>query len=323
MPFKRLMITVSSLLFSLGLLIPGIASAEPVRLQVVTSFTVLADITRAIGGDSVEVTSIVGANSDAHVYRARPADAKKITSADILIINGLGFEGWLERLVQSSGFAGDLVVMTDAIEPLERVESTKESSVKAQLFGHNHDGDDPHAWHSLTNGMHYARLIAASLIQADPQREERYRSALDRFIQRAERVNDELHRLVEQLPADGRRVITSHDAFQYLGLEYGFEFVAPQGVSTESEPSARDVALLIRQIRTENIAAVFIENVSDDRLMRQIASETGAAIGGVLYSGALSEETGPAPTYLKMMEHNVTTLVQALAGDAGTTVSRQ
>jgi zinc/manganese transport system substrate-binding protein len=283
-------------------------------VNLVASFTVLADIAREVGGDYVEITSIVGVNSDTHVYRAHPADAKKIVHADILVMNGLGFEGWLERLVQSSGFDGVQLIVSDGIESIHHEEhDAPEPSAKEKLFGGHSHVEDPHAWHSLHNGMHYAQQIAQALTSIDPDHADYYQQRLDDFLMRAEQLDDQLRQMVATLPEGRRRVITSHDAFSYLGAEYNLEFISPQNVSTESEASARDVADLIRQIREEGIVAVFLENISDDRLMQQIANETGTTIGGTLYSGALSDEDGPASTYLDMMRYNVTTLVEALS----------
>ncbi|TCS41594.1 metal ABC transporter substrate-binding protein [Reinekea marinisedimentorum] len=294
----------------------GAANADNTekKIELVASFTVLADIAEEIGGEYVEVSSIVGINSDTHVYRARPADARKVVHADILVMNGLGFEGWLERLVQSSGFQGQKIVVTDGLTVIHHDEDESEEGDHFELGGHNHD-DDPHAWHSLDNGIAYATAIADGLKKAVPEHQAYFQQRLASFTEQAEQLDVELKQMISSLPENNRRVITSHDAFSYLGEAYGLEFISPQNVSTESEASARDVAMLIRQIREQNIAAVFLENISDDRLMKQIAQETGATIGGTLYSGALSDENGPAPTYLDMMRHNVTTLVQALSQD--------
>lgn len=305
----------ASLLLLLSLFTAAPVYAED-KVNLVASFTVLADIAREVGGEHVQVTSIVGVNSDAHVYRAHPADAKKIVYADVLVINGLGFEGWLERLVESSGFNGVQVVATDGIDSIHHDEhETPVLSAKDQLLGVHSHADDPHAWHSLHNGMHYARQIAQALVSVDAEHADYYQQRLQVFLTKAEQLDAQLKQMVAALPEGRRRVITSHDAFSYLGEEYQLEFISPQNVSTESEASARDVANLIRQIRQQGIVAVFLENITDDRLMHQIANETNASIGGTLYSGALSDNSGPAATYLDMMQHNVTTLVKALSAD--------
>lgn len=308
---RQLILTL--MFFVIAALAPvSLAAGETKPVNVVASFTVLADIASQIGGDYVEVTSIVGVNGDAHVYRARPADAKKIVNADLLVINGLGFEGWLERLVQSSGFKGQKVVATDGLDALSSTEK-QTSNARKLVFGDHSHVNDPHAWHSLKNGVYYAQSVTGGLIAVDPKHADYFTAQLNQFKAKAERLDSQLKQMISTLPEQNRRVITTHDAFAYLGKEYGLEFISPQNVSTESEASARDVALLIREIREQNINAVFLENISDDRLMNQIAEETGAKIGGTLYSGALSDQSGPASTYLGMVEHNITTLVEALS----------
>ena len=290
----------------------SVSFADDERVKVVASFSILADIAEQVGGERVEVTSIVGVNGDTHVYRARPMDAKQITYADLLVINGLGFEGWIERLESSARFNGIKVVATDDIRLLR---DNRERSVQVMPMGHIHQHGtiDPHAWHSLQNGMQYAKAIAQGLMTADPEHQDYYQQRLDDFLVRAEQLDQELHALVAQLPPERLRVITSHDAFAYLAVDYGFQFISVQGVSTESEVAAGDLSRLIREVRNTEAAAIFLENISDPRLMNQVAKETGASIGGTLYSGSLSEADGPAASYLELMRHNVTTLVAALS----------
>ncbi len=287
--------------------ISSVGSADE-RVKVVASFSILGDLVQQIGGDYVELVTLVGPDSDAHVYRARPIDAKKISDADIIVVNGLGFEGWFDRLLQSSGFDGQKIVVTDHI-PVKH--SAEESDHEHDT--HSHSDMDPHAWHNIENVKQYVRAITQGLISADPEHAQRYEINRAAYIERLRLLDTEIIGLVTQVPSASRRVITNHDAFGYLAEAYDFEFYAPQGVSTESEASARDVAALITQIREHNIKAVFLENIADDRLMSQIARETQVAIGGKLYSGALSAVDGPASTYIDMMRHNVQTLVGALS----------
>ncbi|MDO7645501.1 MAG: metal ABC transporter substrate-binding protein [Reinekea forsetii] len=293
----------SFILLLMGLTLPLFSVAAD-KIKVVATFSVLADMVEQIAGDAIELTTLVGLNSDAHVYQIRPIDAKHVSEADLLVTNGLGFEGWLGRLEQSSGFKGRKLVASDGIEAIHH-------EGHADHADHG-DGDlDPHAWHSLSNGRQYVSNIAQALIDVDPAHADHYQRNLVRYLAEIDALDLELSGRVAAIPEGQRRVITSHDAFAYLAQAYGFEFFSPQRISTEAQPSARDIAQLIRQIREQGIGALFIENISDDRLMQQIASETDVKLGGKLYSGALSGANEPASTYLAMMRHNVTLLLAA------------
>lgn len=312
---------------------------EPI--SVVASFSVLGDMVEQIGGERVEVRSLVGPDSDAHVFQPTPQDARLINDAQLLIVNGLGFEGWMDRLIEASGYQGPIAVATKEVTPLEigeehdhehgeehaeHIEEHGEAHAEHEEHaehqdhaGHEHHADhdhgdvDPHAWQSLANAKLYVATIAEALTETDPAGAESYAARRDAYLTEIAELEAEIGEIVESVPEDRRIVVTSHDAFAYFGRDYGFEFVSPQGVSTESEASAADVADLIRQIREHKISAVFVENISDERLLRQIADETDAVIGGTLYPGALSGPDGPAPTYLGMMRHNIRTLATALA----------
>jgi zinc/manganese transport system substrate-binding protein len=265
------------------------------RLNIVTSFSILGDFAKNVGGDRVEVATLVGANGDVHVYAPAPADAKKIAEAKLVIINGLGLEGWLPRLVQSSGSKAKIVTATDGIAP--------------RVLGM---ADDPHAWQSVANAKVYVANIRDALVAADPADEAVFRANADGYLARLDGFDHEVRAAMAQIPPDHRKVISTHDAFGYFGAAYGVEFVAPLGVSTDSEPSARDIAGIITQIRTAKIPAVFLENITDPRLMQRIAAETGARVGGTLYSDSLTGEKGEAPTYIDMVRHNIKALTDAL-----------
>ena len=285
----------------LSLAAPATAqSREPI--PVVATFSILGDMVKRIGGEHVDVTTLVGPDGDTHVYRPTPADARAVGEARIFVANGLQFEGWLDRLIDASDFRGVRVTATDGIEP-----------IAGGHAAHDHGAFDPHAWQSLRNAVVYVDNIAAALAGADPGNAGAFRRNRDAYVDELEALDSEIRTIVARLPAGGRTVVASHDAFRYFGRDYGLAFVAPQGPSTDSEASARDVARLVRQIRDRGIRAVFIDNVADPRLLERIADETGAAIGGSLYSGALSGPDGPAPTYLDMMRHNAMTLARALA----------
>jgi zinc/manganese transport system substrate-binding protein len=286
------------------LLLGGGGARAADKIKVAASFSVLGDMVRQIGGDRVEVTTFVGPNGDAHVYEPTPGDAKTLAASAVLVINGLGLEGWMTRLQKSSGFKGKVVTATTGIKTRQMEEEEKGKTRKIT---------DPHAWQSLANGKIYVTNIRDGLIAADPAGKDTYQANAERFLAAIDQEDMDVKAAIGRLPPARRKIITTHDAFGYFGATYGMEFIAPEGVSTESEASAKDVAKIIRQIKVQKIPAVFLENVTDSRLLDQIARETGARVGGTLYSDALSEPTGPAGTYLDMFKHNVAKLTEALS----------
>lgn len=277
------------------------------KINVVASFSILGDFVRSVGSERVAVTTLVGPNGDAHVYTPTPADAKTITSAKLVFVNGLGFEGWLPRLVKSAGGKATIVTATQGIKPRESEEGGHDHGGK-----HDHGHDDPHAWQSVTNAKLYIANIRDALVNVDPAGADAYKANAEKYLGELAKLEDDVKAAVAGIPAEKRKVISTHDAFGYFSSAYGIQFVAPQGVSTESEASAKDVARIITQIRKAKIPAVFLENVSDPRLIRRIAAETGAKIGGTLYSDSLTAENGDAPTYIAMVRHNIKTLAGAL-----------
>jgi zinc/manganese transport system substrate-binding protein len=266
------------------------------KIQIVASFSILGDFAKNVGGDRVNVTTLVGPDSDVHVYTPAPADAKKIADAKLVIINGLGLEGWLPRLVQSSGSKAAIVTATNGVAPRKLGSDA-----------------DPHAWQSVVNAKIYVVNIRNALIAADPAGAAAYRANADAYLTKLDTLDREVREAAAQIAEVRRKVISTHEAFGYFAAAYGIAFIAPQGVSTESEPSARDIAAIITQIRASKIPAVFLENISDPRLMRRISAETGARIGGTLYSDSLTPENGDAPTYIDMVRHNIKALTSALA----------
>ena len=271
------------------------ASAQE-RLKVVASFSILGDLVRNVGGTSVSVTTLVGPDSDAHVYSPTPADAKKLADARLIFINGLGFEGWLPRLVKSAGSKAAVVTATSGIAPLKLGSDA-----------------DPHAWQSVANAKIYVGNIRDALAAADPASAAAFRANAETYLAKLDALDREVREAVARIPEGHRKVISTHAAFGYFAAAYGVEFIAPVGVSTESEPSARDIAGIITQIRVAKIPAVFLENVSDARLIRRISAETGARVGGTLYSDSLTAEKGDSPTYIDMVRHNIKALTGALA----------
>jgi zinc/manganese transport system substrate-binding protein len=259
---------------------------------------------RQVGGDRVEVITLVGPDGDAHVYEPTPADARNLAGAAILFVNGLGFEGWMDRLEKSSGFKGKTIVASTGVKPRTMIE---EEGGKPETV------TDPHAWQSLANGKLYVANIRDGLVAIDPDGKSVYEANATKYLAAIAKEETDVTAALAGLPKERRKIITSHDAFGYFGAAYGLEVIAPEGVSTDSEASAQDVAKIIRQIKAEKVPAVFMENITDHRLLDQIARETGAKIGGELYTDALSGPDGPAPTYLDMFRHNVGTLTAALS----------
>lgn len=299
---------VSLLLGTLALAMPVYVQAQaPEKLKVVATFSILGDLVRNVGGDRIEVATLVGPDGDAHVYSPTPADGRRLTEAKVVVANGLKFEGWIDRLVKSSGTKAAKVEAAKGIKPLKGEE---------EGHGHGHDhhgGFDPHAWQSIANAKIYVANIRDALIAADAAGKTAYEANAAEYLKKLDGLEAEVKSLVAGIPADRRRIITSHDAFRYFENAYGIEFISPQGVSTDAEASAKDVARIIQQIKREKIKAVFVENVSDARLMERIAQETGAKIGSRLYSDALSGSNGPAGTYIDMMRHNIKAFSTALS----------
>lgn len=366
MPFNNIRLKSALAALTLSLSVPALLHAdEPTR--VVASFSVLGDMVERIGGEHVDLTTLVGPEGDAHVYQPTPTAARDVAAAEVLIVNGLEFEGWLDRLAEAASFDGTLIVATAGIEPIAFGEDDHddhddhdddhddhedkdhdehghddhdghdgheehdehadhgdheehadhdnhaEHEGHDDHHGHAHGAFDPHAWQSLQNAIVYVDNITAALAQADPENAADFYKNRAAYVAEIEALDAEIKVTLGALPEDKRTVVTSHDAFGYFAQAYDLEFLAPQGLSTESEPSAADVAEMITQIREKGISAVFVETITDNRLLTQIANETGAAIGGTLYSDALSGEDGPASTYLDMMRHNS----QAIAGALG------
>jgi zinc/manganese transport system substrate-binding protein len=282
-------------LVGLALVVTAFPVRAAGRLEVVASFSIIGDFVKNVGGDRVDVTTLVGPNGDVHVYTPTPADAKKIADARLVIINGLGLEGWLPRLIQASGSKAPIITATKGVAPL-RLGSDA----------------DPHAWQSVANAKVYVANIRDALAAADPADAEVFLANARRYQAELDALEAEVRAAVEKIPPARRKVISTHNAFGYFAAAYGVEFVAPEGVSTETEPSARDVGAIISQIKSAKIPAVFLENISDPRLVSQIAAETGAKVGGTLFSDALTDEKGVCPTYIAMVRHNIKALTSAL-----------
>lgn len=305
------------------------AGAEP--LEVVASFSIIGDFAGAVGGDRIRLTTLVGPNGDAHVYEPRPADAAATARARVVLVNGLRFEGFLDRLIEASGTTATVVEVSKGAHILPadgKADDHHADEDKAEEHhhdgsgdddghahaGHDHGAYDPHAWQSVDNAERYIRNIAEAFCLTDRDGCAAYQENAAAYIEQLEELDAEIKSAIAGLAKDRRTIITSHDAFGYFEHEYGLHFLAPKGLSTEADASAADIAALIRQVREERAAAIFVENITNPRLVEQISAETGLKPGGALYSDALSDQDGPAATYLDMMRHNLTTITSAIAG---------
>ncbi len=298
-----------------------LGSALPVYaktpIEVVTSFSILADMVKTVGADQVNVVSLVPTDGNSHEVELTPQDIKKVSSPDtkLLFVNGLGLDSWTDRLLASSGFKGKVIVASDGVK-VRKLEEESGHDEHDHETGHEHDehdhGDiDPHAWQDLANGQVYVRNIAQALSQADPENATLYTGNAQDYIKQMQALDEQVRKAMSDIPAERRKIVTTHDAFGYFADAYGLEVIAPLGISTSAEPSAKAISSVIRQIKEQQIPAVFLENVKNNKLQDQIAKETGAKVGGMLYSDALSQ-TGEAASYLGMMRNNSRVIAEAI-----------
>lgn len=300
------------------------AFAEP--LKAVATFSIIADFAKNVGGERVDITTLVGPDGDAHVYEPKPADAVAMANADVVLVNGLHFEGFLQRLVEASATRAAIVELTKGVKPLESSEEEEGHHDHADHDeqedhaghegheGHDHGPLDPHAFQSIANARIYVKNIVDAFCAADAEGCATYQANAEAYTAKLDALEGEVKAAIASIPENKRVVITSHDAFGYFAHEYGLTFLAPQGISTEAEPSAADVAKLVEQIRHDKAAAIFVENITNPKLVGQIASETGIKVGGTLYSDSLSSADGPAATYIDMMRNNITEIKGAILG---------
>ena len=282
---------------ALALAFPLFAAAEP--LPVVASFSVLGDWVREVGGSRVAVHVLVGAGEDTHMFQPAPAAVRRVTAAQLVVMNGLGFEGWMPRLAQAAGYKGELLVAMEGIAPVRKGSAS-----------------DPHAWLSVGNAIHAVRRIADGLCAADAEGCADYRARAAAYTTRLQALDAEIRAAWAAVPENERQALAPHDNFAYYARDYGVRVWGVQGADGESEPSAREVAALVRRVREDGIRALLVEPMESSHLVEQLARETGQHINGVLYAEALSPEDGPAASYEAMMRHNTRTLVDAVRGVA-------
>jgi len=285
--------------------VAAVAQAQAAKIPVVATFTILGDFVRQVGGDRVDVVTLVGPNGDVHAFAPSPADSSKLAAAKLIVENGLNLEGWISRLAKASAAKAPVVVAAKGVTPRKADDGDD--------HGHAHGGSDPHAWQNVANAKIYVANIRDGLIAIDPAGRADYEARAKAYIGQLDALDAEVRAAIGKIPPDRRRIVTTHDALGYFGQAYGMRLATAEGLSTETQPSAKDVAKIIRQIRKDKFPAVFLENVTDPRLMDQIARETGAKIGGMLYADSLSGADGPAGTYIAMVRHNISELTKALA----------
>ena len=339
--------SLTALVLGAFALAPAHAFADP--LKVVASFTIIADFAQQVGGDRIALTSLVGPNGDPHVYEPKPSDAVAMAKADVVLVNGLAFEGYLDRLVEASGTKAPIVSLSDGIDVIASSEAddhdhgaedhddhddeAHDDHADAEHDDHDHAADehdhedddhaeeghhhgdfDPHAWLSVTNAKVYVHNIEHAFCQIDAEGCPVYEANAEAYLEKLDALDAEIHAKVDALPADRRTIVTSHAAFAYFARDYGLTFLAPQGLSTDTEASAASVAGLITHLREDNVAALFTEVLSDPRVIEQIGAESGTAVKGALYTGALSKPDGPAPTYIDLMRYDIDAISNAILG---------
>lgn len=313
------------------LLSAAYSSASADNLKVVASFSIISDFAKNVGGDKIDLTTLVGPDGDAHVYEPKPSDAAAVAKADVVLINGLNFEGFLPRLVEASATKAPIVELTKGIKPLkseeeehghaegeahkaEGAEHKHEGEEHKEEAGHDHGAYDPHAFQSISNAKIYVKNIADAFCTADAANCDTYKTNAADYTKKLDATETDVKAAIASIPENKRLVITSHDAFGYFEHEYGLKFLAPEGLSTDSEASAADIVALIKQIKEDKASAIFVENITNPRLIEQIASETKLEVGGTLFSDALSKPEDGAGTYIELMEHNIDTFKKAILG---------
>lgn len=307
---KQILLLTGLVAASLGVF-GGPVFAQDKKLSVVASFSIIGDLAKQVGGDHIELKTLVGPDGDAHVYEPRPADAMALARADVILVNGLLLEGFMDRLIEASQAEAPITTVTDGASILNDPKGGHYHFVDGKAIFHA-TPNDPHAWQSVVNVKTYVQNIESAFCAADPDDCATYKSNATAYTEKLTALDNDIKTQVGTIPQDHRVAVVAHNAFRYFERDYGISFLSPQGVSTESEATAADVASLIREIREKRAAAVFAENIADSRLIEQIASEAGLTLGGTLYSDALSTADGPAPTYVDMMRHNVKTLISAI-----------
>lgn len=290
-------LTLLLFLYCLGTALFAQASERPL---VVTSASIFADMAQVISGDLVAVASVVPIGGDPHTYEPTPSDVQLIARANLILINGLTFEGWINEMIENSGTRASVALITEGLEAIASEEYQNSS--------------DPHAWMSAKNGLTYVANIRDALIRLDPANAEIYRFNAGLYSLQLKDLDLYIQAQIARIPEYKRLLITSHDAFRYYGRQYGIQVEATLGTSTDAEVRTQDVARLTQLIRERQVPAIFVESTVNPKLIRQIASDQNVQIGGSLYADSLGEPGGVADTYLKMLQHNTDVIVAGLLG---------
>jgi zinc/manganese transport system substrate-binding protein len=318
---RRPLAIALTLILSLGGLLAGPVSAQDSgKLKVVATFSILGDVVQNVGGDAVDLTTIVGPDGDPHTFEPKPDQISALADAKLIFENGIGFETWLDDMYSSSGSSATRVVVTDGLPLLAfNGQSDVPATPHATGDGHGHDEHDPHVWQDVSNVIAEVGTIRDALIDADPAHADTYTANAAAYTSQLQELDGKIRQMVETLPADKRVLVTSHDSLGYFAHAYGFTIAgtALGSLSTEgADPSAGDIARLIDQIKATGVPAIFAENVESQDLMQQIARDAGVTLAPPLYTDALSKADGPAATYIALMTYNATTIVTALGGKA-------
>jgi len=277
------------------------------KKQVVVTTTILDDMVRTVAGAHVESICLLKPGVDGHNYAPTPADAKAVAGADLVITNGLQFEGWIDKLVENAGYQGTVVAAAKGATLIE------EEHDHADHDGHHHHGDaDPHVWQDLSNGIKMVEAIRDALVKLDAAHAADFKASADLYIAQLRATDGWVKKQLAAVPKASRKLVTSHDAFRYFGRAYGIEIKAVSGLSTEQEADAKHIAEVIQYIREQKVKAVFLENVSNPKVLDQIVSEAGVTVGGQLFSDSLAERDQPAGTYIGMFRSNVLTILSAM-----------
>jgi len=286
---------VSVLFFTLTFFTNTEAQDKP---KVVATASMIADMAKQIAGDKVSIQCIVPIGGDPHLHSPTPRDVKMVAAADLIFKNGLTFEGWLSELIENSGTKGRTVLVTEGVDVIEST-TYKNSS-------------DPHAWMDITNGYIYIKNIRDALIDLDPTNKAFYESQHDNYRKKLEETHAYIHKIIQTIPAERRILITSHDAFQYYGRQYGIQLEAVMGISTDVDVQTSDMIRLNKVIKASGVPAIFMESTINPKLLQQLASDNGITIGGELYADSIGDEDSPAPSYVDMLRHNTEVIVKAL-----------
>lgn len=287
-------------IFTALLCFTAIISYSQGKIKVVSSASIFQDMAKNIGGDKIISESIVPIGGDPHTYTPKPSDVELVSSADLILINGLTFEGWITELIDNSGTKAKIILITEGVDP-----------ITSQKY---HNASDPHAWMDASNGVKYVYNISAGLASIDPDNALFYADNGAKYNAEIKKADSYIRRQIATIPAKQRILITSHDAFQYYGRAYNITLNAIMGISTESEAQSKDVQRVVNAIKENKVPAVFIESTINPKMLQQIASDTGVKIGGELYADSVGDADSEAPTYIKMLTHNTDVIVNALTG---------